>query len=188
MPNSDAHHASSSNPADATEATAAAPDAPTTGAAAAPHRTTGAAAAASPEELTALQAQWAPLLQDTLVERCGMQVLSLGADGGVMTMPVAGNTQPAGLLHGGATIALAETVASLAATLHARAVHGEGAHAVGTSVSALHHRSARQGEVRATCTARQLGGKVASYLVDVHDDAGVLISTVTVSTMLLAQR
>ena len=58
-----------------------------------------------------LRAQLEDSTRGTLVERMGMELVSLGPDGGVMTMPVAGNTQPAGLLHGGATIALAESVA-----------------------------------------------------------------------------
>lgn len=134
-----------------------------------------------PSELAALG-------KGTLLERCGMEVLELSTEGGVMTMPVEGNTQPAGLLHGGATIALAETIASLAAILQARAVHGEGAQAVGTNVSATHHRSARDGVVTATCAVRHAGRQVATYLVDVHDDRGVLLSTVSVSTMLLPPR
>ncbi|MFC7374382.1 PaaI family thioesterase [Brachybacterium sp. GCM10030267] len=129
-----------------------------------------------------------PMIRGTLIERCGMELLSLDARGGTMTMPVAGNTQPAGLLHGGATIALAESVASFAGILRAREVHGDGAQAVGTSVSALHHRSAREGIVTATCTIRHAGRQVASYLVDVHDERGTLLSTVTVSTMLLPSR
>ncbi len=135
-----------------------------------------------------LRAHFAPLLRGTLVERCGMELLTLDARGGTMSMPVAGNTQPAGLLHGGATIALAESIASFAAILRALEVHGEGAQAVGTSVSALHHRSARAGLVTATCTIRHAGRQVASYLVDVHDEAGTLLSTVTVEAMLLPPR
>ncbi|HIY22943.1 MAG TPA: hotdog fold thioesterase [Candidatus Brachybacterium merdigallinarum] len=127
-------------------------------------------------------------VKGTLLERCGMEIVDIDARGGTMTMPVAGNTQPAGLLHGGATIALAESVASLAGVLHAREVHGEGAQAVGTSVSALHHRSAREGVVTATCAVRHAGRQVASYLVDVHDDQGTLLSTITVSTALLPPR
>ena len=127
-------------------------------------------------------------VKDTLLERCDMEIVDIDARGGTMTMPVAGNTQPAGLLHGGATIALAESVASLAAVLHAREVHGEGAQAVGTSVSALHHRSAREGVVTATCAVRHAGRQVASYLVDVHDEQGTLLSTITVSTALLPPR
>nr|WP_232820391.1 hotdog fold thioesterase [Brachybacterium sp. YJGR34] len=117
-----------------------------------------------------------------------MELLTLDAQGGTMTMPVAGNTQPAGLLHGGATIALAESVASFAAILRAREVHGEGAQAVGTSVSALHHRSARSGIVTATCTALRTGRQIASYQVEVRDDRGTLLSTVSVQTTLLPPR
>jgi 1,4-dihydroxy-2-naphthoyl-CoA hydrolase len=127
-------------------------------------------------------------LRGTLSERTGMRCARLGPDGGEMTMPVAGNTQPAGLLHGGATIALAETVASMAAILQARAVHGERAQAVGTSVSATHHRSGRTGIVTARCRALHLGRQVASYLVEVSDDQERLLSTIQVSTMLLAPR
>lgn len=135
-----------------------------------------------------LRALIEPMIAGTLVERCGMQMLTLDSRGGTMTMPVEGNTQPAGLLHGGATIALAESVASFAAILRAREVHGEGAQAVGTSVSALHHRSARSGLVTATCMIRHAGRQVASYLVDVHDESGTLLSTITVQTMLLPPR
>lgn len=135
-----------------------------------------------------LRAHFAPLLHGTLLERCGIELLTLDRSGGTASMPVEGNLQPAGLLHGGATIALAETIASFAAIVQAREVHGEGAQAVGTSVSALHHRSARSGTVTATCSARHLGRQVASYLVDVHDEAGTLLSTITVSTQLLPPR
>lgn len=136
----------------------------------------------------ALRAALEEAVAGTLVERMDMRIEHISPEGGRMTMPVRGNTQPAGLLHGGATIALAETVASLAAILQARAVHGESAQAVGTSVSAVHHRSARSGLVRARCEARHLGRQVASYLVDVLDEDERLLSTVTVQTMLLPPR
>ncbi|PWH05928.1 hypothetical protein DEO23_11315 [Brachybacterium endophyticum] len=128
------------------------------------------------------------VLQGTLAERLGIRCLRLAADGGEMTMPVEGNTQPAALLHGGATIALAETIASMAAYVQARTVHGAGAQAVGTSVSATHHRSGRRGLVTAHCSALHLGRQVASYLVEVRDEDERLLSTVQVSTMLLAPR
>lgn len=135
-----------------------------------------------------LRAKYAPMLRGTLLERCGMELRTLAPYGGTVTMAVEGNTQPYGLLHGGATIALAETIASFAAMVQAEEVHGPGALAVGASVSAQHHRSARSGVVTATCTARHLGRQVASYLVDIHDEAGTLLSTVTVSAQLLAPR
>lgn len=128
------------------------------------------------------------LLRGTLCERMGMRVLELTAAGGVMTMPVEGNTQPAGLLHGGASIALAESIASFAGLLHACTVHGERAQAVGTAVSAVHHRSARTGTVTATCEALHRGRTVATYAVRVTDEAGALLCSSTVSAMLLAPR
>lgn len=141
--------------------------------------------AEEPRPLTAQEiASWEPLFEGTLLPRMGMRILELGAAGGTMTMPVAGNTQPAGLLHGGATIALAETVASMAAILHARAVHGGGAQAVGTSVSAVHHRSAREGTVTARARGQHRGRRVATYLVEILDEQDRLLSTVTVSAML----
>lgn len=151
-------------------------------------RAPAAGGAAAPPVSDELRAHFAPLLRGTLLERCGIELLTLDAGGGTASMPVAGNTQPAGLLHGGATIALAESIASFAAIVQAREVHGDRAQAVGTSVSALHHRSARSGSVLATCTPRHLGRQVASYLVDVHDDQGRLLSTVTVATQLLPPR
>ncbi len=154
----------------------------------APSASPAGGAGATPPPRGGLAAQLEATFAGTLVERLGMEVLEAAPTGGVMRMPVAGSTQPAGLLHGGATIALAESIASIAALLQAREVHGEGAQAVGTSVSALHHRSAREGLVTATCTARHLGRQVASYLVDVHDEAGTLLSTITVSTQLLPPR
>lgn len=117
-----------------------------------------------------------------------MEFGHLTAEGGQASMPVDGNRQPAGLLHGGATIALAETIASYCAYLQARAVHGRQAQAVGTSVAATHHRSAREGRVTGTARALHLGRTVASYEVQVRDDADRLLSTVMVSTMLLPPR
>lgn len=130
----------------------------------------------------------AELLRGTLCERLGMRLVALDAESGTMTMPVAGNTQPAGLLHGGATIALAESVASFAAILLARRTHGPQAQAVGTHVTAVHHRSAREGTVTATCAAVHTGRKLATYAVEVRDDQERLLSTISVSTMLLAPR
>ena len=144
--------------------------------------------ASAPPVSDELRTHFDPLLRGTLLERCGIELLTLDTGGGTASMPVQGNTQPAGLLHGGATIALAESIASFAAILRAREVHGEGAQAVGTSVSTLHHRSARSGSVIATCSPLHLGRQVANYLVDVHDEQGRLLSTVTVATQLLPPR
>nr|WP_227993542.1 MULTISPECIES: PaaI family thioesterase [unclassified Pseudactinotalea] len=107
-------------------------------------------------------------LEGTLIERMGIELTELGAGRCTARMPVAGNTQPAGLLHGGASAALAETVGSFAAMLHG----GPGRLAVGIELSASHHRSAREGWVVATAEARHLGRTLAVYAVEVRTEEG----------------
>ena len=86
------------------------------------------------------------------------------------TMPVDGNTQPYGLLHGGANVVLAETLGSLAANLHA----GDGRIAVGVDINATHMKSATAGTVHAVCTALRLGNTVAIFEIEIRDEAGDL--------------
>ncbi|WP_151523272.1 hotdog fold thioesterase [Serinicoccus kebangsaanensis] len=108
-----------------------------------------------------------------LAERMGMQLVEVAAERTVATMPVAGNTQPYGLLHGGASAALAETAGSVAAALHA----GEGRIAVGVDLNATHHRAVRDGTVTAVATPLALGRAVASYEIVVSDDHGHRVCT-----------
>jgi uncharacterized protein (TIGR00369 family) len=115
----------------------------------------------------------AAMTRGTLMERMGIELLELAAGRTVARMPVAGNTQPYGLLHGGASAALAETVGSFAAQLHA----GPGRAAVGIDLSATHHRAVREGTVTAVATALHRGGTVATYGVEIRDDAGRLVCT-----------
>ena len=109
----------------------------------------------------------------TLVDRMGMEILESGAERTVARMPVAGNTQPYGLLHGGASAALAETVASIASAAHA----GEDRIAVGVDLNATHHRAVRDGWVTAVATPLALGRSIASYEVVVTDEAGRRVCT-----------
>lgn len=106
-----------------------------------------------------------------LAERLGIRVLTAAPERVVATMPVVGNTQPYGLLHGGATAALAETVASVAADLSA----GPGRAAVGIELNASHHRAVRSGAVTATARAVHRGRRTASYEVIVVDDNGARV-------------
>jgi 1,4-dihydroxy-2-naphthoyl-CoA hydrolase len=89
------------------------------------------------------------------------------------TMPVAGNRQPYGLLHGGASAVLAETVGSVAAALHA----GLERIAVGIELSCTHHKSARDGFVRAIALPLHEGGSIATYDIKVTDENDALICT-----------
>ncbi len=113
-------------------------------------------------------------LEGTLIERMGIELVELGARRCVARMPVTGNTQPAGLLHGGASAALAETAGSFAAMVHG----GPGRLAVGIELSASHHASATGGWVVATAAAVHLGRTLAVYGVEVRreDDARLLCS------------
>lgn len=118
----------------------------------------------------------------SLLDRMGIVVSSATASMAVATMPVAGNTQPLGLLHGGASTALAETVASAAAAQHA----GAGRHAVGIEISASHLRPVRTGTVTAVARAVHLGGTVATYDVTITDDAARLVCAARVTCLTVA--
>ena len=121
--------------------------------------------------------------EGTLIERMGIELEEVGADRVTARMPVAGNTQPAGLLHGGASVVLAETLGSIAAQLHG----GPGRAAVGIEVNATHHRAVRDGWVRGEAVAVHRGRTTASYEIVVSDDAGRRVCTARLTCMILAQ-
>ena len=103
-----------------------------------------------------------------LCEAMGVELVEASAERVVLTMPVAGNTQPYGLLHGGANAVLVETAGSIGAALHA----GEGFMVVGLDISCTHHRGAREGTVTAVAEPLSLGRTVTSYQVRVTDEQG----------------
>lgn len=103
-----------------------------------------------------------------LADRMGIEIVEASLDRVVATMPVAGNTQPMGLLHGGASVVLAEQVGSIAAIIAA----GPGREAVGIEVSATHLRAVREGHVTATAIPVAVGRSLATFLIDITDDAG----------------
>ncbi|GAA1156940.1 hotdog fold thioesterase [Ornithinicoccus hortensis] len=117
--------------------------------------------------------QVAALPSGALVERMGIRILEAGSERTVARMPVEGNTQPYGLLHGGASAVLAETVGSIASAVHA----GAGRIAVGIDLNATHHRAVRSGEVTAVATPLALGRSVASYEIVVTDQDGARVCT-----------
>ncbi|HET9656502.1 MAG TPA: PaaI family thioesterase [Kineosporiaceae bacterium] len=119
-----------------------------------------------------------------LYRKLGMTVTEALADRVVASMPVAGNTQPFGLLHGGASIAFAETLASIGALLLA----GPGQLAVGIEVSASHHASVRDGTVHGTATLVHRGSTLAHYDVRITDDDGRLVCTCRVTCLLRKRR
>ena len=108
-----------------------------------------------------------------LGERMGMEWLETTPERLVARIPVAGNTQPFGLLHGGASAVLAESVGSVLANLNA----GAGRFAVGIELSCSHHRSAREGWVTAVATPLAAGRTLVTSQILVTDDAGRPICT-----------
>lgn len=117
---------------------------------------------------------------DSLPARMGVEFLEIGAERVVARMPVAGNTQPYGLLHGGASCVLAETIGSTGAALHA----GPGRIAVGIEINATHHRSATSGYVTGVATRIHGGRTLATYDIEITDDEGRRVCTARLTCML----
>ncbi len=116
-----------------------------------------------------------------LDEKMGVTVLEESAERVVASMPVEGNRQSLGLLHGGAMVALGEAVGSWAAVIHASTM---GKVAVGVDVNATHHRSSRTGTVTATATALQLGRSLTCHEVVVEHEDGTRLCTVRITNFL----
>lgn len=110
-----------------------------------------------------------------LAERMGITLTEVAPERVVGTMPVEGNTQPYGLLHGGASCVLAETLGSIGAAMHAARVHG--GIAVGVDINATHHKAARSGTVTGVATPLRLGGAIATYEIVITDHSGERICT-----------
>jgi uncharacterized protein (TIGR00369 family) len=115
------------------------------------------------------------------MEKLGLEVLEVAPDRIVARMPVAGNTQPYGLLHGGATAALCETVASYGTALAVGPDHL----VMGIELNVNHLRSVRQGSVTATGTPLHVGRSTAVWNMEVRDDEDRLVA---VSRLTLAIR
>ncbi|MFM1994940.1 MAG: hypothetical protein RLZZ610_457 [Actinomycetota bacterium] len=115
-----------------------------------------------------------------LAEKMGIQITELSAERAVATMPVQGNTQPRGLMHGGAYLVLGETLGSFAANVWAAP---EG-YAVGIEISASHSKSATEGLVTGVATAISLGKTLAIYEVVISNDKGERCSTVRITNLI----
>lgn len=127
------------------------------------------------EELNATSAR-------TLVDHLGIVYTRLGDDVLEAEMPVDTRTyQPFGLLHGGASAALAETLGSMAGYM----MTADGQCVVGTELNATHHRAVSQGKVRAVCQPLHLGRQNQSWEIVVFDAQGWRCCTCRLSTMVL---
>lgn len=134
--------------------------------------------------ISPLTAARADLVLGALDEKLGIEVVEASADRVVARMPVQGNTQSFGLLHGGATAALVEAVGSWAAVIHA----GPGRTAVGVDLNVTHHRGATGGHVTATATPLHRGSTVATYAVAVYDGDNRLVCTGRITNLLREQQ
>lgn len=118
-----------------------------------------------------------------LAEKMGIELVELSAEHSVARMPVKGNTQPLGVLHGGAHVVLAESLGSMSANVYA---HPWG-YAVGIELNASHHASITEGIVTGTCTALKLGRTLTTHEIKMTDESGKLLSTVRITNFLRAK-
>jgi len=126
--------------------------------------------------------EWVRQLPSALDVSMGLELLEVSAERVVGRMPVAGNTQPIGLWHGGASCVLAETLGSIGAAAHGMPEK----FAVGVDINATHHRSVRSGHVTGTATALKLGRSTAMYEIVLTDDEGNRICTARLTCQLIA--
>lgn len=118
--------------------------------------------------------QWLAEMTSALDDKMGLELLEVSAERTVGRIPVEGNTQVIGLLHGGASGVLTETLGSMAAQAHARE---HGGIAVGLNLEVTHHRAVRNGHVTGTATALHLGRTICTHLVEIVDDEGDRVAT-----------
>jgi 1,4-dihydroxy-2-naphthoyl-CoA hydrolase len=114
-----------------------------------------------------------------LADKMGIQLLELSSERAVATMPVSGNTQPRGLLHGGAYLVLGETLGSMAANVWA----GPDGYAVGIEISASHSKSATTGVVTGVATAISLGKTLTVHEIVVTNDKDERCSTIRITNL-----
>jgi 1,4-dihydroxy-2-naphthoyl-CoA hydrolase len=121
--------------------------------------------------------------QGTLIGNLGILFTEIGEDFVRGTMPVDPRTvQPYGLLHGGASVALAETLGSMGASM---CVNADEYQVVGQEINANHVRAARSGLVTGTARAVHLGGRTHVWSIDIVNDAHklVCISRITMAVI-----
>ena len=119
--------------------------------------------------------------RDTLIDQMGIRILEASAQRVVGTMPVAGNTQPLGLLHGGASCVLAETLGSLGSALHA----GPDRITVGVEISATHHRAAAAGQVTGIASLLHGGRTITTYEIVISDEQERRVCTSRLTCLLM---
>ena len=141
------------------------------------------AARAGGDDAAEILKGFARLSEGTLPGRMGITVTAASPEQVTGTMPVDGNIQPYGLLHGGASCVLAESLGSLGAALQA----GPGRFAVGIEISATHHRAVAEGVVTGVATRVHGGRTTATYEIAISDDRGRRVCSARLTCLLRDQ-
>jgi 1,4-dihydroxy-2-naphthoyl-CoA hydrolase len=124
--------------------------------------------------------------KNTLMQTLNIEYIDAGADYLVATMPVNPSVhQPMGLLHGGASVALAESVGSAASMLY---VNSELSEVRGIEISANHLKAKREGIVTATARIMHKGKSIHLWEIRITDESGNLISLCKLTNMVLPRR
>jgi uncharacterized protein (TIGR00369 family) len=132
----------------------------------------------------AMTTQELALTPGALGGRMGLRLLESSPDRVVGSLPVEGNTQPYGILHGGASCVLAEQLGSIGAMLHA----GPGKVAMGVELNASHHRAVTTGHITGVATAITRGSTLASYEILISDDEGRRVCTARLTCVIRDER
>jgi len=106
-----------------------------------------------------------------LADKMGIELIEASPERVVATMPVEGNTQPYGLLHGGASAVLAESLGSVHAAMNA----GPENFVVGLDLNCTHHRGLREGIVIGEATTLAAGRTIVSTRIAITDEEGHLV-------------
>lgn len=122
-----------------------------------------------------------PHASGALNEKMGVEMIEISPERIVATMPVEGNTQPYGLLHGGASVVLAESLGSIGAALHGYPERV----AVGVDINATHHRSEVGGTVTGVATPAHLGKASATFDIVISNEAGQRVCTARLTCALI---
>jgi 1,4-dihydroxy-2-naphthoyl-CoA hydrolase len=131
--------------------------------------------------MTTPRPDWLPEdTQGPLDDKLGIQITDFDPERLVATMPVACNEQPSGLVQGGGTCALVESIGSWAGMLHA----GPGGNVVGIELNISYLRAATSGRMTAVCTPVRRGRTLATFLVQVSDEAGRPTASARLTTLI----
>lgn len=135
-----------------------------------------------PRESTTVAEVMAAMPMGSLNEKMGVVLVDVGPDRIVATMPVEGNQQPYGLLHGGASVVLAESLGSIGSAIHA---HPMDKVAVGVDINATHHRSATSGLVTGVATPVHRGRSSSCWEVVITDERDKRVCTARITCALI---